>query len=216
MNIRFNLTAEENKMLLAVLSEYRVHLCGDISGSMAYPLAKGQGRSRFQAMQELFGAIWSLGRNADGTRKGSIEVDASLFGNGRVIDLGKLEELDDTLVGGGTPTHAMLQHAYMAANKALAESGKKSIVVVLTDGVPDSQTAVQRTILEQVNNRQAADEDVTTLLIQLSDDERATTWLQMLDDNLPGARFDAVDAKTWEQVEAAGSIAKVILESVDD
>ena len=216
MQVRFNISAEEQKMLLTVLSEYRVHLCGDISGSMAWPLVKGQGRSRFQAMEELFGAIWSLGRNLDGTRKGSLQVDASLFGNGRVLDLNKLDELDDTLVGGGTPTAAMLLHAYGIANTVLADTGKKSIIVLLTDGVPDSQTAVQRTILEQVNTKQAADEDVTTLFIQLSDDERATTWLTMLDDNLPGARFDAVDAKTWEQVEAAGSIAKVILESVDD
>lgn len=216
MQVNFNITAEEQKMLLTVLSEYRVHLCGDVSGSMAWPLVKGQGRSRFQAMEELFGAIWALGRNPDGTRKGNIHVDASLFGNGRVIDLNKIEELDDTLVGGGTPTHSMLQHAYAVANKVLADSGKKSIIVLLTDGVPDSQVAVQRTILDQVNSRQEADEDVTTLFVQLSDDERTTKWLSMLDNDLPGARFDAVDAKTWRQVESAGSIAKVILESVDD
>ena len=53
------------------------------------------------------------------------------------------------------------------------------------------------------------------LFVQVGDDASATRFLQGLDDNLKGAKFDIVDAKTVAEVDAFASTAELLLAAID-
>jgi hypothetical protein len=87
--------------------------------------------------------------------------------------------------------------------------------VVFTDGVPDDKKAVEDVIRRQANS-QENDEDLTFLFVQVGRDKSATQYLKKLDDDLTGAKFDIVDAKTIEEVDKFSSIPELILHAISD
>lgn len=104
---------------------------------------------------------------------------------------------------GSTNTAAMLQNRLDAYFARKASGNTKPLALfVLTDGAPDDQNAVARTIID-ATKKMDRDEEVAISFIQIGQDPEATKFLQRLDDQLSkeGAKFDIVDCLTISEVE---------------
>lgn len=112
---------------------------------------------------------------------------------------------------GSTPLHSALTEALKLAGK----SDKKDFIVVFTDGIPDDKDAAAKVIINQAN-KQATDDELTFLFVQVGHDAGASAYLRKLDDDLKGAKFDIVDAKTIDEVEKFPSTTALILAAIDD
>jgi uncharacterized protein YegL len=112
---------------------------------------------------------------------------------------------------GSTP----LAEALQAAVRLAGRSSKKDLVIVFTDGVPNDQSAAAKVIVD-ASDTLAADDDLAFLFIQVGYDAAATEYLHNLDHSLQGARFDIVDTRTIEQVEAYPSILQLLADAIDD
>jgi hypothetical protein len=77
-------------------------------------------------------------------------------------------------------------------------------ILVITDGMPDSQEEVERVIIEATKDKMSRQEDLSITIVQIGDDPDATAWLKELDNGLveKGARFDIVDVISHEQMKA--------------
>jgi Mg-chelatase subunit ChlD len=113
--------------------------------------------------------------------------------------------------GGSTPLKEALQEAFKLAGK----TAKKDFILVFTDGVPDDKKGAADVIKAQAN-KQNADDECTVLFVQVGRDAQAAAYLRELDDNLKGAKFDIVDAKTMEEAEKFASIAELIVAAIND
>ena len=100
------------------------------------------------------------------------------------------------------------------ASKLAGKSDKKDFVIVFTDGVPDDRAAAAKVIVDASNKLQS-DDELTFLFVQVGHDRAATDYLRELDDNLKGAKFDIVDAKTVAEAESFASTADLVLAAID-
>ena len=110
---------------------------------------------------------------------------------------------------GGTPLDNALTEALALAGR----SGKKDLIIVFTDGVPDDRAKVAKIITDtsqQIEN----DEDLTFLFVQVGRDTAATSYLNSLDNDLRGAKFDIVDAKTINEAEAFPTTTALVLAAI--
>jgi len=107
-----------------------------------------------------------------------------------------------------------LAEALTAALKLAGKSDKKDFIIVFTDGVPDDRTAAAKVIVDASNKLQS-DDELTFLFVQVGHDRAATDYLRDLDDNLKGAKFDIVDAKTVAEAESFASTADLVLAAID-
>lgn len=200
----------DRKALEATLSEYDFIACFDSSGSMGTVDVKG--RSRWDAMQESAAAFCR-----DLERIDTDGIDVVVFGNESVksfqgVTADKVTEVFGAFSPrGGTPMAEALKEALKLAGK----SKKKDFIVVFTDGVPDDEAAVEKVIRDQANS-QASDDELTILFIQVGHDQHATDYLTKLDDNLKGAKFDIVDAKTIDEANRFASTAELIAHAITD
>jgi len=195
----------------AILSEYDFIVIADTSGSMAEPVKAGSTVTRWASMQE---SIRTLIR--DLSKIDSDGIDMVQLGGNCTSWTGVTEEnalgiFKDLSPRGGTP----LAEALTEGLKLAGKSAKKDMLVVYTDGVPNDMEAVKRVILNQANS-QATDDACTILFVQVGDDAGATAFLKALDDNLKGAKFDIVDAKTTAEVDAFSSTADLIVAAIND
>jgi Mg-chelatase subunit ChlD len=197
-----------NEQQLAILGEFDYVLVVDASGSMGTEDCKG--RSRWLAMQET---AESFARDLE--KLDSDGVDLVVFsGVGTDIHTGvpsnKIGEIFATRQPrSGTPLDEALREAFKLAGK----SDKKDMIVVFTDGVPDDKGAVAKLIAEQ-SHKQETDDALTILFIQVGYDAAATAYLQMLDDDLKGCKFDIVDVKTIEEAEKFATTTDLILAAI--
>lgn len=197
---------------VAKLSEYDFYLLGDKSGSMAEPVKGTTGRSRWEAMQET---MTQVARAISAIDTDGITI--GFFGGAAVpIATGVTPDKVAGLFGemrpsGSTPTDTALASMLVEANK----SKKKDFIIVFTDGVPDNQAALVKVIKDQ-SNGQAADDECTILFVQVGDDAKAAKALAQLDDDIKGVKFDIVDCKTLDQLEAAPSLEAFLLAAIDD
>lgn len=193
------------------LSEYDINVVIDKSGSMSEPDMPG-GRTRWDAMQET-----AIAFTRDVCAIDSDGIGVVLFSGTSIVvedgcDVSKIRDAFATLrPSGSTPLHAALE----AALKMAGKSSKKDLIVVWTDGAPDDKAAVAEVIKRQAN-RQESDDDCTILFIQIGYDQAATRYLQSLDDDLKGAKFDIVDAKTMADVETYASTADLLAAALTD
>lgn len=193
------------------LSEFDFVIAIDISGSMSEPVKAGSSRTRWEAVQESAMTLIRDVQQIDQDGLGMV-----LFGGARIesfdgVTADKAREVFATTnPRGSTP----LAEALDAAFKLAGKSDKKDCIVVFTDGVPDDRQAAAQRIIAQANN-QAADDDCTVLFIQVGDDASATAYLQSLDDDLTGAKFDIVDVKTVKEADAFASTAELIAAAID-
>lgn len=195
----------------SLLSEYDFIVVVDASGSMSTPDAPG-GVSRWKYAAETVSALArAVGKfDSDG-------IDVITFGGARIeTKTGVSAEVVQNIFDsrdpmGGTPLHNAITEALKVAGK----SDKKDFILVLTDGVPDDKAAAAQVIVD-ASNKQETDDALTILFVQVGKDESASAYLKSLDDDLKGAKFDIVDAKTIEEVENFESIEALIINAIND
>lgn len=195
----------------AQLSEYDFVIAIDASGSMG-ETDTANGRSRWEYAQETVTAFArDLGAiDSDG-------IDVVMFSGASVqsftgVTADKVKEVFATRSPrGSTPLHTALTECLKLAGK----SDKKDFILVLTDGVPDDKEAAAAVIREAANKSET-DDALTILFVQVGRDASATQYLRDLDDNLKGAKFDIVDAKTVEEAEAFPTTAALVIAAIND
>lgn len=198
-------------MSLEKLQEYDFVVVLDASGSMAETDMPG-GKSRWNYMQEsLLAFAADIGQiDQDG-------FDLVVFGGNNIssftgVNTDKVKEAFATRRPmGSTPLTEALNEAFKLAGK----SDKKDFIVVFTDGVPDDKAGAARAIIEAAN-KQETDDALTVLFVQVGKDAQAAAYLKSLDDDLKGAKFDIVDAKTLGEAEAFSSTAELITAAIND
>lgn len=194
----------------ALLSEYDFVVVVDASGSMG--VEDVGGKSRWTAMQESVAAFVR-----DLSKLDSDGIDLVIFGGLSItehvgVNPATLDQVFATRRPmGGTP----LAEALTAAVKLAGKSDKKDFVLVITDGVPDDKAAAAKVIIDASQTLQA-DDELTFLFVQIGSDATAAAYLKQLDDNLVGAKFDIVDAKTMAEAEAFASTAEMIIAAIND
>lgn len=197
----------------AKLSEFDYVLVLDASGSMAEPnkASEPQGPSRWAAAQEsILGLAREIGKiDADG-------IDVVVFNGVGVQSFTGVtaDKVKDVFANSRTTSTTPLHDALTAALKLAGKSDKKDLVIVLTDGVPDDRAKAAQVIVD-ASNSLTQDDELTILFIQVGDDAGATQYLQGLDDNLTGAKFDIVDTKTVNEVDRFASVTDLILAAID-
>lgn len=200
-----------NETAAVQLSEYDFIVVIDASGSMSTEDMPG-GRSRWAYMQETAAAFArDLGKlDSDG-------IDVVVFGGTQITTY---EGVTADKVGevfaarrpmGSTPLTEALQAAFKLAGK----SDKKDFIMVFTDGVPDDKASAAKAIIDQ-SQLQETDDALTVLFVQVGRDAAASAYLRDLDDNLKGAKFDIVDAKTQEEAEQFPTTADLIVAAIND
>lgn len=197
----------------AKLSEYDFVVVIDTSGSMGEPVRAGQTRTRWEAVQE---SAISFARDlqkfdADG-------IDVVFFGGAHgvashsAVTADKVKDVFATRSPrGSTP----LAEALTAALALAGKSDKKDFIIVFTDGVPDDRAAAAKVLVE-ASHKQATDDALTILFVQVGDDAQASSYLKSLDDSLTGAKFDIVDAKTLAEAENYASTSELVLAAIED
>jgi Mg-chelatase subunit ChlD len=200
-----------NENATAQLSEYDFIVVIDASGSMSTEDMPG-GRSRWAYMQETAASFArDLGKlDSDG-------IDVVVFGGSNIGTFQGVtaDKVSEIFAGrsprGGTPLAEALQAAFKLAGK----SDKKDFILVFTDGVPDDKAAAAKAIIDQ-SQLQETDDALMILFVQVGRDTAATAYLRELDDNLSGAKFDIVDAKTMDEAEQFATTADLVLAAIDD
>lgn len=195
----------------AALSEFDFILAIDASGSMSNEDMPG-GRSRWSYMQETCAAFArDLGKlDADG-------IDVVVFGGQHIethqgVNAAKVDEIFAARSPRGTTP---LTEALQAAFKLAGKSDKKDFIIVFTDGVPDDKAGAAKAIIEQ-SQMQETDDALTILFVQVGRDPAATAYLRQLDDDLTGAKFDIVDAKTMDEAEKFATTAELVIAAIND
>lgn len=201
----------DTSALEAKLSEYDFIVVIDKSGSMGETDMPG-GKSRWEYMQETATAFCRDLEKLDSDGLGLILFSGSSVVSEDGVGLARIKEIfAANRPSGSTP----LAEALTAALKLAGKSSKKDFIVVFTDGVPDDQNAVANIIRDQ-SNRQKEDDELTFLFVQVGRDAGASKYLRMLDDDLKGAKFDIVDAKTIEEAEKFSSTVELIQHAIND
>jgi uncharacterized protein with von Willebrand factor type A (vWA) domain len=185
----------------------------DKSGSMS--TADCNGKTRWDAAKESAMAIARKCETLDPDG-----IDAYFFNNSFKRYEGVKSEKIEQIFGendpiGGTDTAGVLTDIF----RAWRENGKKpTTALIVTDGEPNDQAAVKRAIIE-VTKEMDADEQLALSFLQIGRDGGAKSFLESLDDDLvgQGAKFDIVDTKTFDAIEAGNlTIADVLIAAVDD
>lgn len=201
----------EQNANVAKLSEYDFVIVADASGSMSEDDCAG-GATRWNHMQE---SALSIAREV-----GQFDEDGLglvIFGGDSItskdgVTAKNIKEVFATRrPAGTTPLAEALTEAFKLAGK----SDKKDFVIVFTDGVPNDKAAAAKVIIEQ-SNKQETDDALTVLFIQVGHDAPAAAFLKSLDDDLKGAKFDIVDAKTQAEADGFASITDLILAAIAD
>lgn len=202
---------------LEQLKGYDIVVAIDKSASMGTTDCKG-GRSRWAFAQE-----GTFGLATEAAKFDANGIDVVVFNDRHKIYEGVTPDkvaqvFAENSPSGGTETADMLKFLFDRYNKAKAAgSAKPTIIQVITDGAPSDKEAVKRVIIEQTK-KQETDEELSVQFIQFGSDAGATAFLRELDDNLTakGAKFDIVDAKTYDEVVQFDSLSDLLLAAVDD
>jgi hypothetical protein len=177
---------------------------------MAEANKPGDSTSRWDRVQE---SALSFARDVE--KIDSDGIDVVLFGGTvssfKGVTGDKVKEVFATRTPrGSTPLAEALTEALKVSG-----SDKKRFILVFTDGIPDSKDAAAKVIRDQ-SNRQNTDDECTFLFVQVGDDKAAAAYLRTLDDDLKGAKFDIVDAKTLAEAEAFASTTELVAHAIED
>ena len=197
---------------MSKLSEFNFIVAIDTSGSMGEPVKSGSKISRWEAVQESAMTLIRDVEQFDDDGLGLVLFGGSKINSFDGVTADKFREIFSTRSPrGSTPMAQALKEAVNLVN-----AGRKpAVVVVFTDGVPDSKADVID-VITQTSNSIESDEDLTFLFIQVGDDAQAKHYLETLDNDLKNCKFNIVDVKTVDQVDAFDSTAELILNALVD
>lgn len=194
-----------------ILSEYDFIVVIDKSGSMGEKDMPG-GRSRWEYMQETATAFCRDIEELDSDGLGLVLFSGTSIVKEDGVTVSRIKDMFvSTRPSGGTPLAEALEAALQLAGK----SDKKDFIIVFTDGIPDDRNKVADVIRKQANS-QETDDACTILFVQVGHDVQAVAYLRSLDDDLKGAKFDIVDAKTMDEAEKFSSTAELIVAAIND
>lgn len=203
--------SEASTEAIAKLSEYDFIIVIDKSGSMGETDMPG-GKSRWAYMQESAIAFTREIAEIDSDGLGVVLFSGTSIVSEDGVGVDRIKGMfNDNSPRGSTPLHDALAAAFKLAGK----SDKKDFILVFTDGTPDDEVAAAKVIRDQAN-KQTADDECTVLFVQVGRDAAAAKYLQGLDDNLKGAKFDIVDTKTLDEAEKFSSIAELVIAAIND
>jgi len=199
-------------MSIEQLGEYDFIVVVDKSGSMGEPVKAGSSTSRWEAVQESAMTFVRDVEKFDSDGLGLILFSGSSIASFDGVTSATIgDAFKQNSPRGTTP----LAEALTAALKLAGKSDKKDFIVVFTDGVPDDKAAAAKVITDQANS-QETDDALTILFVQVGDDAGAAAYLRSLDDDLKGAKFDIVDAKTMAEADAFASTSELVLHAIND
>lgn len=190
--------------------EYDYILVLDKSGSMGEASTTLEGRTRWDEAQEF---TESFARFAEKHDDDGITV-ITFSSSTKIYDGVKADKVHEIFVscqpGGSTNLAAALDEAF----KKKFSSTKAAIIVVMTDGQPDSETSVKNSIIT-ASNKIDKDGDIGIQFVQIGNDPKAAKFLSDLDDNLKGAKFDIVNSLTREEAEKL-TIEQILYLAIND
>ena len=194
----------------AALTEYNFIVCIDTSGSMGEPVKAGSGVTRWQAVQE---SALTFVRDIEQIDQDGIGL--VLFGgaNIKAQDGATSQTVRDLFAAAFPRGSTPLAEALTAALALAGKSDKKDFILVFTDGVPDDRAAAAE-VIRTASHSQETDDALTILFVQVGDDAQATKYLESLDDDLAGCKFDIVDSKTIAQAEAFATTTDLVLAAI--
>lgn len=106
-----------------------------------------------------------------------------------------------------------LGKALEAAFAKKLSTTKKAIIVCITDGTPDSRSAVESAIVNVTRKIEDATQ-INLLFVQIGNDSGAAQFLDHLDNSLTGAKYDVVN--TMNAVDAGAlSMEQLICQAVN-
>ncbi len=194
----------------AVLSEYDFIVVIDASGSMGE--TDMNGRSRWDYMQETAVAFTRDLEKIDADGLGVVMFSG---GNVQSFDGVTTDKVKEIFANRQPRSTTPLAEALTSALALAGKSDKKDFIIVFTDGVPDDKAAAAK-VIRDAANKQDTDDALTILFVQVGKDAAATAYLKELDDNLKGAKFDIVDAKTIDEAEKFATTAELVLHAIND
>lgn len=177
-------------------SEYDHIILIDQSGSMDSASTTMKGATRWKEAQEFAEqyARFAESVDDDGLTVITFNSSATVYDG---VKADKVHEIfTNTRPNGGTNLTAGLEAAF----KKKFAAGKKAIIMVFTDGEPNDPQSVKDSIIN-ASKKINSDDEIGIQFIQLGDDSSAKKFLNDLDDNLRGAKFDIVNALTREEAE---------------
>lgn len=179
----------------ALLTEYNTYVLVDRSGSMNL---KAEGfPTRWDQAREITTGIAGLAQQVDEdgitliSFGGTFKKDRDLQDGVRVDAVANL--FTSQTPNGSTPLHSALDAAF----EHKFQAGKKAIIFVIGDGEPDDKDAVQAAI-KRAASRIGDASQIRILFLQIGNEEGAATYLQGLDKDLKGAKYDIVNTVDYK------------------
>lgn len=182
-------------------SEYDFVILIDSSGSMANPSKRYSGKTRWEEVRET-----ALGIAGEVSKFDDNGIDVVTFGSSVEVFTGCNSEKVSSIFNsrsprGGTPLAEALQKVV----EKQRSTNKNTIAICFTDGEPNDKEMVAKTIISATKSL-PKDEALTFLFVQVGDDPGAERFLAFLDEGLPGAKFDIIDAMSAKEADAMSGI----------
>ena len=182
----------------------------DKSGSMSSGI--GRGKSRWDAAREAVAILAPAVCKADPDG-----VTVYFFSDNFSKETGIRDErvvnqlFNRYRPGGSTDLAGVLRKAF---REHFDNGAKPETILVITDGEPNSQPAVENEII-QCTRRLRDDDELSVSFIQIGEDPGARKFLKNLDNGLErkGAKFDIVDTKTADEMKGM-DFATLIYKSI--
>lgn len=185
----------------------------DKSGSMG--TRDCNGKTRWEAARESTEAIASKvqGFDPDGITVIPFAGSSKQYDNTTADKVAQIFKENEPM--GGTVLAPVLEKVFADYKKRKAAGQTKpngEMLLVVTDGCPEDEAAVARSIVAFGNSLENADQEYGISFLQIGKDGGAAEFLRRLDDDLvkQGAKHDIVDAKTMEEVEQIGITAALV------
>lgn len=194
------------------LSKYDFVLLMDKSGSMSTEdCAKGK-KSRWEYAQEQTEAFARACAKFDDDG-----IDVILFSSKvksyEGVTPDKVSQIfKENSPGGTTDTASALKKAF--DNYIDRGKVKPMIVVVVTDGEPDDEQEL-RDVIVNITKKIKSEDDFGILFLQIGYSRSASKFLDELDNNLRGAKYDIVSTVNVENAEDL-SIEELLIQAVNE
>lgn len=190
--------------------EYDYILCVDQSGSMGEASLRMEGRTRWNEAEEFTEGLARFAETVDDDGLTVIKFNSTA----KTYDGVKADAVKDLFTknspGGSTNLAAALEAAFTKK----FSTNKKAIIFVLTDGIPDSQTAVEKSIINAANKLEDSSQ-INLVFVQIGDDPSAAKFLDHLDNELTGkAKYDIVNSMDRTQAESL-TMAQLMYQAVN-
>lgn len=191
-------TLNETQVLSDVqASEYDFIILVDKSGSMGERSTVMEGKTRWEEAQEF---TETFARYAEKTDDDGITV-ITFAGTPTVYDGVSADKVHEVFTKCQPSGSTNLAPALEEAFKKKFAANKKALIMVITDGEANDGQRVKESITNAANKLNS-DDEIGIQFVQIGNDTGAAKFLNDLDDNLKGAKFDIVNALTREEAEA--------------